>query len=201
MNAKVIALIGSAIVGFTSVWAEGIDIAAVSNATAVASYLARFPYPACTTKFPESDFTEREKAVCQIVQKDFMPGDTNALMKVADYLGLSHPLSVENRNADLQNAIRHDRYVQFGDSNYVVRAGIIQLGPTARACQEQYMCRNRYNDHLRQFRISTFRLMQRELMRQRWSRYSEEELYELLNEFYRRANATEAELEKVRLCP
>ena len=188
----IMVLLGGAL-GFRTV--QAMDIASVSNATDVATYLAQFPY--CDTNissYAEIHLSQLWGAALDLLQSDLIVSDTNALMAVADHIAIGKPLPMHNRDADILAALRHDRFIQFGDSNYVIRSGVIRRGPTAYACQLRYSCRNHYNDMLAQFRRSAFKDIKRELARPRWEVYSEDTRKSLLREFYRRAEATEIEL-------
>ncbi len=188
----IMVLLGGAL-GFRTV--QAMDIASVSNATDVATYLAQFPY--CDTNISASTEIKVSRlwgAVLDLLQSDLVVSDTNALMAVADHIAIGKPLPMQNRDADIRAAIRHDRFVEFGDSNYVIRSGVIRRGPTAYACQLRYSCREHYNDKRAQIRKSIFRYLKEDFSRPRWKIYSEDTRKSLLREFYRRAEATEIEV-------
>ena len=175
-----------------------VDVSSVNNASDMAAFIQQLPFASTNAEsIADIDLYSHEQAILSLLQKDFILTETNALMIIADHLGTGKLLSVEKRNDDLLAAIKHDRFLEFGDSNYVVRAGIVRYGPTSLSCRKQYMYRDRYNVQLMRLRTAIFCGFKRELRRSRWDDYSEEARRILFEEFLRRANATELEIRKL----
>ena len=175
-----------------------IDISSVSNTLSAVAFLNQFSYANTNiSSYAEADFRERDGAILLLVQKDFMVVETNALMSIADYLARGTFLPIGNYDVDIIAAHRADRFHEFGDSNYVVRAAYGYFGPQARACQQRYAYLRAYNSRLTEFRIGVFRSVASELARTRWNIYPENVRNALLQEFYRRANMTEEEERRV----
>ena len=179
---------------------NNIDVASARNSADVVRIFSFLPYASPdqdAQTLSEFSFLKRKQIISQLVQSDFIVADTNALMHIADFLSQGLPLSTERRDVEFRNAIKHDRFIQYGNSNHVIRAGGIRYGPKSLAVRQLYAIKDRYNENLSEFRITMFRLMKRELARERWNIYTEEERTALLEEFFRRANATETERQKV----
>lgn len=150
--------------------AEVVDVESVTNTAGVVAVLDRYPFAdASISSFDAVDFDERKKVVAAILEKEFMVTSTNALLAIADYLSGGVNIPVENYHADILAAHKQDRFAEFGDSNYVVRAGVGHFGPVARACRQQYRYRAAYNSKLRNFRRNVLRLTYRQLNSPRWS--------------------------------
>ena len=180
---------------------NSIDVASISNATDVVRIISSLPYANVEQdmrSLSEFTFLKHKQIISQIVQKEFVVIETNALMYVADFLSQGHPLSTERREIEFHDAIKHDRFLQYGNSNHVIRAGGIKYGPTSLTVRQLYASRDHYNSQLSNFRITMFRLMKRELARERWNIYTDDERKALLEEFFCRANATDDEKQKIR---
>lgn len=180
---------------------NNIDVASARNSADVVRIFSFLPYASPNQDaqtLSEFSFLKRKQIISQLVQSNFIVAETNALMHIADFLSQGHPLPTERRDVEFRNAIKHDRFIQYGNSNHVIRAGGMRYGPKSLAVRQLYAFKDRYNENLSEFRITMLRLMKRELARERWSIYTDDERKTLLDEFFRRANATDDELKKVR---
>ena len=201
MKKPIIFVIFAAASFFAHSGTNNIDVASARNSADVVRIFSFLPYASPdqdAQTLSEFSFLKRKQIISQLVQSDFIVADTNALMHVADFLSQGQPLPTERRDVEFRNAIKHDRFIQYGNSNHVIRAGGIKYGPTSLTVRQLYAIKDRYNENLSEFRITMFRLMKRELARKRWNIYTEEERTALLEEFFRRANATETERQKVK---
>lgn len=174
--------------------AEVISYESVSNTTDLVSYLNQFQFSGTNiSSYAEANFDNRLHGIRMILQKDFISADTNAVFAIADYLAAGTPISVSNYHNEIVAAHKHDRFIEFGDSNYVIRAGGGHFGPTARACRDQYNYRRAYNSALQDFRRIILKDLLWEMGCPRWENVSLEACNALWSEFKRRMNATAEE--------
>ena len=201
MKKPIIFVIFAAASFFAHSGTNNIDVASARNSADVVRIFSFLPYASPdqdAQTLSEFSFLKRKQIISQLVQSDFIVADTNALMHIADFLSQGQPLPTERRDVEFRNAIKHDRFIQYGNSNHVIRAGGIRYGPKSLAVRQLYAIKDRYNENLSEFRITMFRLMKRELARERWNIYTDDERKALLEEFFCRANATDDEKQKIR---
>ena len=177
-----------------SSFAERVDLSSLTNAESVASCLAQYPYADTNiTSFTEFDFGARRDVICSVLKNDSLVVSTNVLFAIADYLSIGTFIPTSNYHNEIVAAHKHDRFIEFGDSNYVVRAGSAYFGPRARACRQQYEYRNAYNYDLRGFKHAVLKEMYKSLSSPPWQSHSLEERNEMWSDLLRRANPSAEE--------
>lgn len=177
-----------------SSFAGSVNLSSLTNAESVASCLAQYPYADTNiTSFTEFDFAARRDVICAVLKNDSLVVSTNVLFAIADYLSIGTFIPTSNYHNEIVAAHKYDRFVEFGDSNHVVRAGSAHLGPRARACRQQYEYRNAYNYDLRDFKQAILKEIYKRLSSPSWQSHSPEERNEMWSDLLRRANPSAEE--------
>ena len=106
----------------------------------------------------KADFHGRLECLRLICGFGIVRSETNALFRLADWLGGASPLGVdaETRQRDSAEAMRIDALALFGGKRppkYPWTSGNTwHLGPAARACDAKYRFRQLYNEQLPRFK-------------------------------------------------
>lgn len=113
----------------------------------------------------KADFSSRAECVELMAEFLLLRSDTNALFRVADWLGSAVPLSTDKcvMAAEMDEAAKKDSLMLFGGRpapRYPGGAGnALHVGPFSRTCKAKFRFRSIYNTNLEAFRDASAKHM------------------------------------------